>query len=248
MSVPTMQPTNPHLTCQVIVTPNSDLVQLEEVPVTKVLTKSDFPSALVAAIGEENLAKMPQVTVEETATGYLDGCFSLDMIPESGAIKGTDQHGRVFVTFAVVNPKYKEINEAAEQSGSYRYEASEVALFTVFQRYKGSGDVNRDTFCHRWCNSIPTNDERFLSDCVMSNDKYAAIKEVFDGKHKDLTLGIAKKMVFLNKLKQREDVLKSLDLSEEDVSKYVSKYKKELLSEDDQKEQPKIPLSALDKV
>ncbi|HSX10929.1 MAG TPA: hypothetical protein VLF94_04350, partial [Chlamydiales bacterium] len=206
MSVSTVQPVPPYSTCQAMRGPDSYQLQLEEGPVTKVLTKSDFPSELVAAVGEENLAKMPQVTIKGEHTSYLDGHLSLDMIPDSGAIKGTNHDGCVFIAFAVVNPRYKEITQAA---GFGRYPAEEVALFTVFQNHKGDA-----AFSHRWCETIPTNDPRFCRGDTMSDEKYAAIKEVFDGRHRDLILGGHKEIV-----KQRKDLLRGLGLSEEDARK-----------------------------
>jgi len=253
-----MQEVNRHLTSQISVSPNPGPIQFEKVPDPKILTKSDFPKELVEAVGEENLANMPQVTVQEKSTGYFDGCFSLDMIPESGAIKGTDQYGRVFITFAVVNPKYREINEAAEQNGSNRSEAEEVVLFTVLQRKIHKGNINEALFMTRLCPSIPTDDERFFAG-IMSKDQYEAIKEVFAGRHKDLMLGTSKELAFLNKLKiqensflnklkTRENSLRDFGLSDEDVSKYVGKYKEELRVEDEQKQPSQTRFSLLERV
>ncbi len=182
-----VQPYNPHLypQCIAFIPGVKQEEKMEVVPEQKNLTVADFPAQLVAAIGEERLVQMPQVTVQEQGTGYMDGCFSLDMIPESGAIKGTDQHGRVFVTFAVTNPKYQEV---AQDATDRHKPPKETVLFTIFQRYKG----DLSFICHRWCDEIPTNDQRFFGGCVMNDDRYNAVKEIFEGRHSDLTLGLKK--------------------------------------------------------
>lgn len=141
----------------------------------------NFPRQLTDAIGDGVLATMPFVKVRETATGYFDGCFSEDMIPPGGAFKGTDQYGRVYVTFAVYNPRFADL---VKENWLCRY--SKTALFTIFQRYDDDGK-----FCHRWCDDIPTNDSRFRYSCVMNSEKYQAVREIFQGLHVDLRLGVS---------------------------------------------------------
>lgn len=198
MSTPTVRSPNPHVHCQVIYTQfgadgNVAIpMGTEEVPAAapKVLTAEDFPRELVEAIGKETLDQLLQIDVQEKGMGYLDGCFSMDMIPAGGAIKGTDQNGRPFITFAVTSPRFEEIVEArraAQASNNHDLPwraPQETVLVTFFKRF-----VDRPGWLLIDCPRIPTNDPRFLKGGFDLNfDKCAVIKEIFNGTHPDLML------------------------------------------------------------
>ena len=126
-----------------------------------------FPQELVSAVGPNNLAAMRRITVKETGTGYLDDVFDnlashetlLQALRQNGAAKGTDQYGRLWLSFAVTNQLKEEL------------------LITVLQRHVGGGE-----FCHRTEYSFSEDDLQ------MNAEKYAAIKRIFNHTHPTLTL------------------------------------------------------------
>lgn len=150
----------------------------------------DFPTALAVVVGEDVLNDAPTVGVVERGTGYLDGCFYPSMMPLGGIVKGIDNNGRVSFTFTVCNPRWESINSLARNAGIPRHPVQERILFTIFQRYTNDHRLtpNQVTWCHRWVETIPSNDGRFLYDCVMRDEKYIAVGEIFAGTHSDLRL------------------------------------------------------------
>ncbi|MBI3508903.1 MAG: hypothetical protein HY069_04650 [Chlamydiia bacterium] len=133
------------------------------------LTKDDFPAALVDAVGEENLAAMPELQVETDTDNFTD-CFNLGpMMPNSGSLKGTDQHGRVYILFCINDPSVKLIR-----------------ILSVFQKFNNQPAKEEGVFEQR--NFKTDGDKRISEGTLMNPDKYAAIKEIFQGTHASLTL------------------------------------------------------------
>ena len=143
---------------------------------TKILTAKDFPPALVNAIGDDTIAKMNQVTVQERGTGYLADCFSLEMIQKTEAVKGTDQLGRIFVAFPVTHQK-----------------TGEDILCIIFQRYSGRNafwEVCRDPATG--VDKRPQWGDAFsASHAMMTEDKYAFVRSIFRGWKRDLKPGLS---------------------------------------------------------
>ena len=156
----------------------------------RVVTASDFPTALIVAVGRERLDALPTLGVFERGTGYLDGCFHPSMMPSSGVVKAIDNHCRISLTFTVGNSDWEHIASQASVNGISRGAVVPRVLFTIFQRYRNDGANSPDTitWCHRWASNIPTNDRRLLYGCVMLGDKYDAIREIWSGTHRDLHL------------------------------------------------------------
>jgi hypothetical protein len=123
----------------------------------KTLTASDFPASLVDAVGNDRIDQFNQIIL-----------IDLDKTPlwnrlQSGPVKGTDQEGRVFLSFLVQQEKVQAIFSIFTQAGE------ENVAITLLQ--PGRSGIKTSGFSH-----------------PMSEERYVAIKDLFCGKYPGLRI------------------------------------------------------------
>jgi hypothetical protein len=192
-----------------------------------------FPQELVNALGRGYLEKVTEIRGTKPV--------SFDLMPESGAIKGIDSMGRLFVAFVVRNPNYKSVESKYQWGIEQGYPVEEMIITLsqeaspcdrflqaildfpesdptafIFQRYYAK-DVSGMTLDQIYklglftklghLTHLPTNDPRLLSAHPLGKEQYEAIKEIFEGRHKDLRLVNLFSQSLEDKLRRKEQEL-----------------------------------------